>query len=779
MGKPNGTQMEWSTVGPKRSTTGEQRVQEGGPAREAGGTTGRVNKDSCEWSQPPADPTKQKKERRIETQEQKGENTQGDEEELNPIGRTITEEIQKITRQSSSGMTKQRGLIFKLAVEKQQKVDKMVHDTCLHINAATYPNESVSGEQVLQDCGLEEMETPGTGNCQYYAVATTVLQRNFDTVDNVTTLENLTGKLKKGIVAAATHCFEEEYNHDHRSNQLKDLARREGEATKTNLPKFTAVQSKTKYQEYLKEMSQTTSKLDARILTRYWGTSESLRMLAKLLERSIFVILARNGMEHASYQIFEPAQVQGQGGKYASAKERIMPKGQPKNWIKALQKACKSHQERGESPIVLKYNGNHYSWLRFKQETDEEDEAMDSDQGDGWEVPGSIELTPNVMASAAEDTCMEESSEAQTESELIEQKGGNRKEELLAFPTEGVKGMAPGKRADLRKADLTKEAAVKQWASEFEVTTAEILRWQQDLREVGSTSTFTPAESSDRSEIESLWTPPSQMENPTDIEESPGEQYTNYHGMGRFYGENTTLGMNRLKEQALRLEWNELKTTWEQATQIPFPVMPVQIAQWKSVVRAAPGELLLLLQQFQSPDYILSTMTEAVLDEWTLSSRRQFLLDGVQKMIDEATTEESKLWLQGWKKEFSDSERIKQDPYNIYARAFWGPLKDKKFGQSEALKLCRETDRQKLARMVLVSHIYRAELQSIAGRTGPLPNTVNEHLDLLFEVLEVNPDLHAAIHRTDTSGCWAVLETKFAKSVVERTMVQGEHHNQQ
>ncbi|KAG1685271.1 hypothetical protein DVH05_009639, partial [Phytophthora capsici] len=176
MGKPNGTQMEWSTVGPKRSTTGEQRVQEGGPAREAGGTTGRVNKDSCEWSQPPADPTKQKKERRIETQEQKGENTQGDEEELNPIGRTITEEIQKITRQSSSGMTKQRGLIFKLAVEKQQKVDKMVHDTCLHINAATYPNESVSGEQVLQDCGLEEMETPGTGNCQYYAVATTVLQ---------------------------------------------------------------------------------------------------------------------------------------------------------------------------------------------------------------------------------------------------------------------------------------------------------------------------------------------------------------------------------------------------------------------------------------------------------------------------------------------------------------------------------------------------------------------------------------------------------------------------
>ncbi|OWZ10075.1 hypothetical protein PHMEG_00017129, partial [Phytophthora megakarya] len=48
--------------------------------------------------------------------------------------------------------------------------------------------------------------------------------------------------------------------------------------------------------------------------------------------------------------------------------------------------------------------------------------------------------------------------------------------------------------------------------------------------------------------------------------------------------------------------------------------------QWKNVVRMAPENVMAVLQQFQSPDYILSTMTDAVLDEWTLPYRRDCLV---------------------------------------------------------------------------------------------------------------------------------------------------------
>ncbi|OWZ06426.1 hypothetical protein PHMEG_00021317 [Phytophthora megakarya] len=48
-------------------------------------------------------------------------------------------------------------------------------------------------------------------------------------------------------------------------------------------------------------------------------------------------------------------------------------------------------------------------------------------------------------------------------------------------------------------------------------------------------------------------------------------------------------------------------------------------SQWKTVVKAAPQQLLRTIQHFHSPDYILSTMTDAVLDEWTLDTRRERL----------------------------------------------------------------------------------------------------------------------------------------------------------
>ncbi|KAG3216356.1 hypothetical protein PC129_g12781 [Phytophthora cactorum] len=68
--------------------------------------------------------------------------------------------------------------------------------------------------------------------------------------------------------------------------------------------------------------------------------------------------------------------------------------------------------------------------------------------------------------------------------------------------------------------------------------------------------------------------------------------------------------------------------------------------------------------------------------------------------------------------------------------------------------------------MVLAAYIYQVELQTLAGTPGPLSESRMGHLGLLFEVLEVNPDLHAAIHSSDTIGCWAKLETKFATSLM-------------
>ncbi|KAF1777790.1 hypothetical protein GQ600_2841 [Phytophthora cactorum] len=195
-------------------------------------------------------------------------------------------------------MTKQRGLIQQLISEKYQTVDPSVHDAYLNLSVAKYPNYKVSGRTLLLDCGLEEVASPMTGTCQYYA-------RDFDNKENVDTFENLTPKLKKGIAAVLTIGLSWNFHMTSVPICLRRCNPRRRSKTR-EMPKYTAEKSQKQYQQHLLELSRSASKLGTMLPTRYWGTAETLKMLAKILQRKIFVLIARSGIDTASYQIFEP-----------------------------------------------------------------------------------------------------------------------------------------------------------------------------------------------------------------------------------------------------------------------------------------------------------------------------------------------------------------------------------------------------------------------------------------------------------------------------------------
>ncbi|KAE9070613.1 hypothetical protein PF010_g26194 [Phytophthora fragariae] len=78
------------------------------------------------------------------------------------------------------------------------------------------------------------------------------LNRRFDSEDSATAIENLTAKLKKGIQAASTHFFEQEFPHDTREAILCTL-----DPTKTPL---TPVQSGQAIRDHLEAIGRSTSK---------------------------------------------------------------------------------------------------------------------------------------------------------------------------------------------------------------------------------------------------------------------------------------------------------------------------------------------------------------------------------------------------------------------------------------------------------------------------------------------------------------------------------------
>ncbi|ETO86443.1 hypothetical protein F444_00006 [Phytophthora nicotianae P1976] len=162
------------------------------------------------------------------------------------------------------------------------------------------------------------------------------------------------------------------------------------------------------------------------------------------------------------------------------------------------------------------------------------------------------------------------------EREENEESGGNRLHELSAFPTDGLERMAPGKRSALREENLTDTATLDRWAKEFDVTRENIQEWQNHFRLRGLTATWTNSQSSEVSDQGSEWSPPSRE---MDIQEGHLDNEQEGRRTGRFIGMTGNLGMNRLKEHVLKIEWNDLKESWQGATTAEFPTMPMSIAK--------------------------------------------------------------------------------------------------------------------------------------------------------------------------------------------------------
>ncbi|KAF4032132.1 hypothetical protein GN244_ATG15999 [Phytophthora infestans] len=189
-----------------------------------------------------------------------------------------------------------------------------------------------------------------------------LLQKGFDTPDNKTAIENLTVKLKKGIVAASNHFFEQKFPHGIREAIFSTI-----EPVKE---RPTPQQSERAIKRYLREIGQTTSKRENRIDLCYWGSEVTLKMISKILNKKIYVVVASTGLETSSFQVFYPAQSNRNGETYMTVKEKNFSIGAPEDWIQDIQAGFKTEDTPTQDPIVLLFQSEHYTWLRFAKRED-------------------------------------------------------------------------------------------------------------------------------------------------------------------------------------------------------------------------------------------------------------------------------------------------------------------------------------------------------------------------------------------------------------------------
>ncbi|EEY60493.1 uncharacterized protein PITG_22409, partial [Phytophthora infestans T30-4] len=81
----------------------------------------------------------------------------------------------------------------------------------------------------------------------------------------------------------------------------------------------------------------TTSKRENRIDLCYWGSEVTLKMISKILNKKIYVVVASTGLETSSFQVFYPAQSNRNGETYMTVKEKNFSIGVPEDWIQDIQ----------------------------------------------------------------------------------------------------------------------------------------------------------------------------------------------------------------------------------------------------------------------------------------------------------------------------------------------------------------------------------------------------------------------------------------------------------
>ncbi|KAE9030624.1 hypothetical protein PF011_g526 [Phytophthora fragariae] len=226
------------------------------------------------------------------------------------------------------------------------------------------PPSHLTVEEGFARYGLQPAPTPATGNCQYYAVAMSLLDMRFDTPQHIEVLEQMTQLLKEGIGEASRHGYDVEFPHDIRQTILAvNRLEADGQELATSLSE---TESGILFQEYIQDISQSASVISAFVPLELWGTELTLRMMAKLLQQPIFLIIAPYGLQSVpTYQVYEPERTTKAGHELDSAEEYYFASSKLDEWLSRLQRACRDTSSTDNPPVVLIYSELHYSRVEF------------------------------------------------------------------------------------------------------------------------------------------------------------------------------------------------------------------------------------------------------------------------------------------------------------------------------------------------------------------------------------------------------------------------------
>ncbi|GMF44831.1 unnamed protein product [Phytophthora fragariaefolia] len=453
----------------------------------------------------------------------------------------------------TSQLTKQRRLIMQAVTKKNSKLRRETTQILEQLDIDSMEKQGNTGKKVMELCGLSEVSTPDTGNCQYYSMAMDLLDKDFSTEESSKAIENLTAKVKKGQKMALEHGCEEEYSHAEGQTRLLSCM--------YDTSNLTESQTKQQLMEYMEDVVSSSSKKTSFIAKSLWGTDFTLHLATKLLQRPIFVLIATDNLETATYQIYEPQRVTKTQFTIDTAGEYTISNDKSKIWIQRLQKECQSNEPVEHLPIVLKYGHQHYSRLQFRNSQDDR---------------STITAEAYPQAVPPEDF-----------STIIHKQQRNHDRDNLPNTKLMFHNL---KQKETRMLLLSNKEEHKKynqnhWKSKYVEKTSKRTLLSSD---VISTTTSENSDVEMENSLDSPWTPPMPTED--EIMEHPPDPPENrpVANTGRLAHNRGATKASIRGDPSQRVQWNGLEKVWQQFSSLVFPNLQADTKAWSNAVLAHP-----------------------------------------------------------------------------------------------------------------------------------------------------------------------------------------------
>lgn len=674
----------------------------------------------------------------------------------------ITDDLAMQDAQLSDAKEQFNSTIANVINQRQNKLDAATIQS-----AVTRLPERPTATDIIRLLQMTTTNTPSNGNCQYYAIIEAYIQTELTTLPP-DQAASITTSLKQHLSKMAMMNAKQEFKECGAHIAAESL---QGEKAPISIEARWRL-----YQEFFTKLAASDSHPRNRLPYAMWGGLDTLRLAAKLLGTSIY-LLTQSESGIGCYRI-APRTIERDGEAFRTA--QIFP-SHHREWLTHLGADTRlnrntlilyGHDNHYQAVIPREtVNGNpqqtiqtpktHNAKIRqttispYLQVTAEETEDMEIDSSEALDLSQMANTTLQEQYNAL--TTPHLSHEQKQELMKILNHDINRRAELLTLNASDLPRLPQTICEYIDTNKTFNKLIIEEIARAGGTNHAEATRWAQMYLDALTPDHGPPSQTDTDSHQPKTSPPDSPVQKRKKTKRNTGKRIPEYRAprmddKGPSPAELPMWPTTPQERQAMKDAWLKLSEAAELLTGGTSIPDFEDVDDLTDFSKAHPGELLALLRAHPNPMFLLNQMDQSAYEEWTHILVAEQVQLQVQRIAnDERTTSDP---VKQWAGTFTGHLRDKERQTKALNPHMWEHLSHQDFFQTHPVALLHPRKQQTAGILIVIAHIFPGFFAEISQELSTGDEPLWKTFDRAVHGYNNHAALQQAIETTHTKHDW-------------------------